>query len=188
MRPSCPQCKVALRKDRIKGRHIDSLQGYLEYQRMRYQCHECGEYYYPTDYELDIHDRRMSDQKEKQLALLNVHMPYKESKKVCTELTKLGVGRMTIHRTVQCLGAKRAGVPPSPRKISKFKGQTKRHVTADGVMIHIRKEGWKEAKVGSVYEVDQERKAREMLYTATVESREVFSRQLDGLAREPDAC
>lgn len=187
MRPSCPHCKVALGKDQIKGRHIDSLQGYLDYQRMRYQCHECGGYYYPSDYELDIHNRRMSRQKEKQLALLSVHMPYEEAKKVYMELTHLSVGRMTVHRTVQCLGTKIAGLEGTVPKALKPKGETRRHVTADGVMIHIRKEGWKEAKVGSVYEVNQERQAREKLYTATVESREMFGQQLYHLAGEPEA-
>ena len=171
----------------MKGRHIDSLQGYLEYQRMRYQCHECEGYYYPTDYELGISERRLSPQKEKQLALLSVHMPYEETKKVYKELTGLSVGRMTAHRTVERLGRDLAGAKVSVPKQSQPKEPTKRHVTADGVMIHLREEGWKEAKVGSVYEVDSERRAREQRYTATVEDREAFGKKLYDLAGKPEA-
>ena len=55
-------------------------------------------------------------------------------------------------------------------------------------MIHIREEGWKEAKVGSVYEVDEERKARGIVYTATLSNREAFGSQLYRLAGEPEAA
>ena len=131
----------------------------------------------------------MSTQKEKQLALLAVHMPYEETKKVCEELTRLKTGRMTAHRTVQRLGAAKkkepAGAVIEPAKPD---SRTRRHVTADGVMIRIREEGWKEAKVGSVYEVDSERKAIGIQYTATVENRETFGHQLYRLAGEPEAA
>lgn len=76
-------------KDRIMGRHIDGLQGYLEYERIRYQCHECAQYQYPLDHELGVDGKRASIQKEKQLALLSVQMPYEEAKKVYEELTGL---------------------------------------------------------------------------------------------------
>lgn len=169
------------------GRHIDGLQGYLEYERMRYQCHECGEYQYPLDYELGVEGKRTSIQKEKQLALLSVHMPYEEAKQVYEELTGLKTGRMTVHRTVQRLGASIEESTLSVPKESEREEPTKPHVTADGVMIHIREEGWKEAKVGSVYEVDQDRKAREIQYTATLAQREVFGDQLYQLAGAPEA-
>lgn len=172
----------------MKERHIDGLQGWLGYQRMRYQCRRCGRGYYPLDRELGLGlESRMSEQKEKQLALLSVRLPYEEAKRVYEELTGLSVGRMTAHRTVQRLGQGMEEPKPSQEEESKAEGQTKPHVTADGVMIHIRGEGWKEAKVGSVYEVDEERKAREIVYTATLEDREVFGKKLYELAGEPEA-
>lgn len=181
---------MALAKDRIRERHIDSLQGWLGYQRMRYRCHECGETYYPLDEELTLsQESRMSVQKEKQLALLAVHMPYEETKKVYEELTRLKTGRMTAHRTVQRLGAVMEKAPAAVvAEPAKQDSQTRRHVTADGVMIRIREEGWKEAKVGSVYEVDHERKAREIRYAATLADRETFGHQLYRLAGEPEAA
>lgn len=168
------------------GRHIDGLQGYLEYKRLRYRCHECGEYQYPLDYELGVAGKRASQQKEKQLALLSVHMPYEEAKKVYEEVTRLKTGRMTAHRTVQRLGSGMVVSNVSVPKESKEKEETKRHVTGDGVMIHLREEGWKEAKVGSVYEVNGEREAEGQRYTATVEDRASFGRKLYELAGEPE--
>ena len=73
---------------------------------MRYRCHECEKTYYPLDEELELSlGSRMSLQKEQQLALLAVHMPYEEAKKVYEELTQLKTGTMTVHRTVQRLGS-----------------------------------------------------------------------------------
>lgn len=170
------------------GRHIDGLQGYLEYHRMRYQCHECGQYQYPLDYELGVEGKRASIQKEKQLALLCVHMPYEEAKKVYEELTRLKTGRTTAHRIVQHLGSEAVQQNLEKESRAKVEEPSRRHVTADGVMIHIREEGWKEAKVGSIYEVDEERKARGIVYTATLSNREAFGNQLYRLAGEPEAA
>lgn len=172
----------------MRARHVDSLQGWLEYERLRYLCHECGEYYYPLDQELALSQgSRMSEQKERQLALLSVRLPYEEAKLVYEELTGVKVGRMTAHRSVQRLGGAIAQAEASGKAESKLEGEAKRHASADGVMIHIREEGWKETKVGSVYEVDEERKARGMVYTATLEDREVFGQKLYRLAGEPEA-
>ena len=156
---------------------------------MRYRCHECGETHYPLDEELELSQgSRMSLQKEKQLALLAVHMPYEESKKVYEELTQLKTGTMTGHRAVQRLGAAAVKGRAAAAKEEGEQGrETQRHVTADGVMIHLREEGWKEAKVGSVYEVNGEREAEGQRYTATVEDRASFGRKLYELAGEPEA-
>lgn len=156
---------------------------------MRYRCHECGETYHPLDEELELSKRsRMSIQKEKQLALLSVHMPYQEAEKVYGELTQQKASRMTAHRAVQRLGqAVRKQTMPAVKEEPEKDGETKKHVTADGVMIHIRDEGWKEAKVGSVYQVDQERNAHETRYTATLESREAFGEKLYELAGKPES-
>lgn len=156
--------------------------------RMRYYCRRCRQGFYPLDQCLRLSEEsRMSEQKEKQLALLSVHMPYEEAKKVYEELTHLKTGRMTAHRAVQRLGSQMVETEASQESKPKTEAKTKRHITADGVMIHIREEGWKEAKVGSVYEVDQDQKAQETLYTATLESREFFGEKLYHLAGKPEA-
>lgn len=171
----------------MKERHIDSLHGWVSIGRMRYYCRKCRKGFYPLDRCLKLsQDSRMSEQKEKQLALLAVHMPYEEAKKIYEELTRQKTGRMTAHRTVERLGSKVAEVE-APLTSEPNTGETKKHITADGVMIHIREEGWKEAKVGAVYEVDHERKAQATRYTATLESRELFGDQLYQLAGKPEA-
>lgn len=179
---------MALAKDRMRTRHIDSLQGWVSYARMRYRCHACAQTYYPLDRELALHSgSRMSQQKEHQLALLSVRLPYAEAKAVYEALTGLTVGRMTAHRVVQRLGGRAGEVNGSVPATAKPEAGGKTHITADGVMIHLRGEGWKEAKVGAVYEVDDSRETAQVRYTATVESRDVFGEQLYELSGRPEA-
>jgi hypothetical protein len=129
----------------------------------------------------------MSQQKEQQLALLSVRLPYDEAKAVYEALTGLTVGRMTAHRVVQRLGGRAGeGHEAVPATAGRAAGG-KTHITADGVMIHLRGEGWKEAKVGAVYEVNASREAEAVQYTATVESRDVFGEQLYELSGRPEA-
>lgn len=155
---------------------------------MRYRCHECGGYHYPLDYELGVAGRRASSQKESQLALLSVHMPYRDAEKIYEELTRQKTGKTTAHRTVQRLVAAATQNPLTGCEATGLADGKQKHITADGVMIRIREEGWKEAKVGSVYEVDGDRKAFGIQYTATLEDRETFGRRLYQLAGEPEAA
>jgi hypothetical protein len=172
---------VALAKDRIKGRHIDGLQGWIWYERMRYRCHECQETYFPLDEELELGQSRMSLQKEGQLALLSVHMTYGEAEKVYEELTRNKTGRMTAHRTVQRWADKIYDLESPPLPESKGK----EHVVGDGVMVPLREEGWKEAKVGAHYKVDEDREAQTIRYTATLGTREGFGQRLYELTNRP---
>jgi hypothetical protein len=108
-------------------------------------------------------------------------MTYEEAKEVYGELTRNKTGRMTAHRTVERWAGKiqDLGNPPLPEVAGK------EHVTGDGVMVPLREEGWKEAKVGGYYKVDEERKAQTIRYTATLGSREEFGQRLYELAQRP---
>lgn len=167
---------------------MDSLQGWVAFSRMRYYCRKCRKGYYPTEQSLKLSDQtRMSVQKEKQLVLLSVRLPYEEVRKVYEELTGQSAGRMTAHRSVQRLGQKVCGKVSGAKKSQLLKtNEGKKHTTADGTMIHIRKEGWKEAKVGASYETDAKRRAREIVYTGTLGCREQLGKQLYELCGKPD--
>jgi len=128
----------------------------------------------------------MSLQKENQLASLSVRLAYAEAKKVYEELTGQHTGRMTAHRTVQKLSKKVEKMKPKKIKSVDSKSlRGKKHASGDGTMIHIRKEGWKEAKVGACYTVDQEGEAQETSYVATLGDRREFGEKLYQLAGCP---
>ena len=52
-------------------------------------------------------------------------------------------------------------------------------------MVPLREEGWKEAKVGAHYKVDEAREAQTIRYTATLGTREQFGQNLYDLAGQP---
>lgn len=174
-----------MRKEREVRRHVDTTEGYVGYKRMRYTCGKCSRGFYPLDLSLELSARsRMSRKKERLLAHLAARLPYAEAKEVYEELSYQKTGSMTIHRTAQALGQK---IRQSPPEITLACEQTKRHVTADGAMIHIRGEGWKEALIGAVYEVDESREATEIIYAARLGNREALGHDLYRLAGEPES-
>lgn len=126
----------------------------------------------------------MSRRKERLLSRLAARLPYEEAKEVYEELSYQKTGRMTIHRTVQSLGAKLKQHPPQSPALP---NKGKKHVTADGAMIHIREEGWKEVVVGAVYEVDESREATEIIYASRLGNREALGGDLYRLAGRPES-
>ena len=157
------------------------MQGWIWYERMRYRCHECEKTYFPIDEEMELGRSRMSLQKESQLALLSVHMTYEDAKEVYEELTRNKTGTMTAHRTVQRWASQMTDLGSSP--LPEITG--KEHVAGDGVMVPLREEGWKEAKVGAHYKVNETREAQTIHYTATLKTREEFGQKLYELANRP---
>lgn len=164
---------------------MDTSEGYVGYKRMRYTCRRCAKGYYPLDLKLELSkDSRMSRRKEGLLSRLAARLPYEEAKEVYEELSYQKTGRMTIHRTAQSLGGKLKQRPP---QLPVLPDKGKKHVTADGAMIHIRGEGWKEAVVGAVYEVNESREATEIIYASRLGNREALGNDLYRLMGQPES-
>ena len=163
----------------------ETTEGYVSYKRMRYQCRKCSQGFYPLDLNLELSKKsRMSRRKESQLTRLAARLPYEEAEEVYEELTYQKTGSMTIHRRVQALGKKVVEKAP---QLPALEDKGKRHGTADGTMIHIRGEGWKETLVGAVYNVNEDREATEVLYATELGKREKIGQELYRLAGEPEA-
>jgi len=164
---------------------VDTTEGWVGYGRMRYQCRKCGQGYYPLDFGLELSkDSRMSRKKERLVTHLAARVPYEEAKEIYEELTHLTIGTMTIHRSVQKLGSKLKEKAPELPRLS---GVGKQHVTADGVMVNIREEGWKEAQVGAAYEVNESREATEIIYAMGLGERAQLGDKLYRLSGAPEA-
>ena len=126
----------------------------------------------------------MSQNKEQLLARLSVRMPYEEAQKTYRDLTHQNIGTMSVHRAVQRLGKKILSPAAGKQKLNRGL-QGKCHESGDGTMIHIRGEGWKEAKVGACYEVDEEGRGQNARYIATLGDRKEFGQKLYALAGNP---
>jgi hypothetical protein len=161
---------------------VDTIHGWVGYRRQRYRCRSCKKYYYPLDRQLEVSlQSQMSLKKERLVSLMSAQMPYRDVEKLYKELTGQRIGKMSAHRTVQRLGKKLSAPTRKPNSNKK----AKTHQSADGTMIHIRKEGWKEAKVGACYQVDQEGKSQDIRYTATLGDRLELGKKLYALAGSP---
>lgn len=166
-------------------RHVDTIHGWIEYQRCRHYCSACQAYSYPLDEELGVRKGAgLSPKKEEQITMLAVHMPYHEVEKVYAELRGLRTSRTTAQRRVQALGKALRASPP-PTQASPKGPKTKAHVTADAAMVYLRQEGWKETKVGACYQVDESREARGIRYGATLGVRDTLGQKLYELAGRP---
>lgn len=126
----------------------------------------------------------MSLKKKDELLRLSARMPYREVEKTYKELRGLPASRSAGHRAVRERGAK----VKENKEIARhkpLKGNGKEHVGADGVLINIRREGWKEVKVGVYYKTDGEREKESQRYVATTGSREKLGEQLYEIAGRP---
>lgn len=181
----CEKCRIVLGKDEVREIHLDTTHGYVKYGRYRYRCCKCEEHYYPADNELELSkNSRMSPKKEGQVVQMSVNMTYDQVAKTYEKLTGLPASKSVAQRVVQVYGEK--VIACESKVIYKaVKGDGREHVGSDGTMVNIRKEGWKEVKIGSYYKVDAERKKTEVRYVATTESREEIGQQLYALAGRP---
>lgn len=137
---ACKKCKIALGKDEVRGKHLDTTHGWVEYRR--YQCSECRGYDYPADKELELSEEsRMSPKKEDQLVRLSVHMAYEQVEKTYEELTGLPASKSGAQRVVQVFGEQ---MNEEGGKVihKEIKGKGKEHVGNDGTMVNIRNKGF----------------------------------------------
>ena len=182
---ACEKCRIAIGKEKVRDKHLDTTHGYVGYGRYRYQCSKCKGYYYPADKELELSKKtRMSPKKEEQLVKLSVHMAYEQAERTYEELTGLPASKSGAQRVVQGFGEK---INEGQEKVhyKMIKGEGKEHVGSDGTMVNIRQEGWKEIKIGAYYKVDEEREKTQVRYAATTGSREEIGKQLYELAGRP---
>lgn len=174
-----------MRKHAYRKRQVDTIHGWVGYSRQRYECLDCGQTAYPVDETLGI--RRgisISQTKEQQVLLLSVHMPYAEVENVYHQLRGLRASKSAVQRRVQAVGKTlRATAQEIPASAVNRTG--KEHVTADATMVYFRGEGWKEVKVGAHYDVDEERKAKNIRYAGTAGSREGLGQKLYDLTGQP---
>ena len=130
-------------------------------------------------------ESQMSRKKEDQMAKLSARMPYEEVERTYEELTGQRASKTQAHRVVQVMGKKVLGEEKQGVRHKPLRGEWKTHVGADGVMVNIRAEGWKEVKVGAYYRVDEQREKEEVRYVATSGSREGIGEKLYELAGRP---
>jgi hypothetical protein len=95
----------------------------------------------------------VSEGVKKQVVELAAHMPYRQAADVYKKLSGVTVSHGYIWEQVQWVGE---NLQPALAPITSGKGELEKEgnagLTMDGCMAHIKNEGWKEVKVGVVFE------------------------------------
>jgi hypothetical protein len=108
---------------------------------------------YPLDEQLGI-DGEVSPGVKRMLVKLSTRMPYQSAVDVFEELAQVNVSATTAWEQTQVAGeCVRSALKP----IATVSGCNKTEmacmgITMDGCMANVREEGWKEVKVGCVFE------------------------------------
>lgn len=112
---------------------------------------------YPLDEQLHIRGE-VSEGLERQLVRLSALLPYEPAVSVMEELARVKVSDTTAWRRVQQAGQRVQALSSESVVVAMGTqpaevGQKQLGATMDGAMVHVRGEGWKETKIGCVFEV-----------------------------------
>jgi len=163
--------------------------------------------FFPLDEQLKIWEKHWSEQVAKQAVWLSGLVSYAQAAEILQRVGQMGISGSSVWRRVKKWGAKIQAVEarqqvkayelaePKPHDPNRSLGRM--GVSMDGTMIHIRTEGWKELKVGCVYEIgtrlERDPQTQEEMplgsacnntYVAHLGGPEVFGRQIWAEARQ----
>ena len=164
--PDCPKCAKEMHYKGMKPKEISSMIGEVKLNRGYYYCDHCQSGLFPLDRQLDVKERNWSESIIREAAWLSgISGSYEQVEEVLIRIGKINMDDSTLWRHVQKRGEilreaeekrkeKAMALPQigeRPRQPSP--GADRMGVGIDGAMVNIRDEGWKEFKVGAVYEI-----------------------------------
>jgi hypothetical protein len=112
--------------------------------------------FFPLDEQLELGGERLSEGVAKLVVLLGGLLPYRRVADVLERVGEMHVSASSIWRTVQVYGERmqQAEEMAADAVVVEASGGDRMGCSADGGMIHICGEGWKELKVGDIFEVE----------------------------------
>ena len=183
---ACP-CGGTATFQRYHGLTVVTAAGRVRVRRAYYHCAACGKGHCPADARLRLGPGNTTPTAQARRAVLSALEPYVQVDDLCAQLgLPLRLDIKSTERVTQALGARVGAEPlwpygPAIRPVA---------VGFDGVMIPTR-EGYKEARVGVVYEPDWEagrtpegEASLRKEYFATTGSRESLVARVCARARE----
>lgn len=181
-----PGCGGRALFQRFHGLGIVTAAGRLRVLRAYYLCELCGHGFCPADLRLGLGPANTTPTAQARLAVLSALEPYVQVADLVKQLgLPLELDLKSTERVTQAVGARLQGVTLRPY------GKAERIVAVafDGVMFRTR-EGYKEARVGVVYEPDwgcartpEAEAGLRKEYFATTGSRESLVREVCARAR-----
>jgi hypothetical protein len=164
--PHCPKCGREMRAKAQKTKRVTSRVGDLGVKRSHYYCSHCRRGLFPLDEQLRLWDRCCSEGVARLSVWLCGQVTAEVAEQILDQIGGIACSDTSIWRRVQRWGEKvkaleqarqqaanalppRGAVTPVPQRLSKDMG-----VSMDGIKINLRQEGWKELKVGCVFDIE----------------------------------
>jgi len=119
--------------------------------------------FFPLDEQLLLWEKHWSEQVAKQAVWLSGLVPYEEAAEILQRVGQIAISKSSIWRRVKRWGTAMQAVEarqqvkayelaePQPQDPNRSRG--KMGVAMDGALVHIVGEGWKELKVGCVFDI-----------------------------------
>ena len=159
------------------------------------------------DQQLRLWEKHWSEQVAKQAVWLSGLVTFAQAEQILREVGRVDMSQSSIWRRVERWGGRLQAVETmqqakafgfeEPEVIDPNRSLGRMGAAMDGTMVHIREEGWKELKVGCVFEIAQRRQhdphtqeevelgsAINNSYVAHLGGPELFGRQLWAEARQ----
>ena len=154
-----------MRNKGSKKTSVESRVGEVQIRRGYYYCTHCQRGFPPLDEQLGTCDRQWSEGVVKAAAWLSGLVPFVYAEQILAQIGQVQMSTSSIWRytqevgrrfsEVETQGARQASASPvkwmAPEQMAP--STPRMGAAMDGTMMHIRQEGWKELKVGTVFEV-----------------------------------
>jgi len=167
--PKCSKCGKEMHNKGSQSKQVTSWVGELRLKRRYYYCEGCKEGRFPLDEELELCDTHWSERVVQEVVWVSgVVDSYAAGEAVLKRIGKLSLSDTSVWRRVEKWGGvwskvdeeneKKANALPSPEDVFQLpQAEIPRLGAAmDGAMVNIRQEGWKELKVGCLFEIEQQ--------------------------------
>lgn len=166
----CP-CGQIAKNPRLRSATVKTVLGPISFTRPYYSCSACHHGVAPLDLQLGLCAGGISSGLDELLALLGAtEDSFVAAAAVLDKLTLVTVCSNTVRESTEQLGqllqaheqqlvatALETTTPPLVRQPP----APRMYVSMDGVLVHIRKQGWKELKLGCVYSTRERRTRRQ---------------------------
>lgn len=121
--------------------------------------------FFPLDEQLKLSDSGFSAELNKQMVWLSSLLPYEQCEQIMVRIGERHVSASTIWRQSQVYGERmEVEVSKQRQQVSveritlpdaRYDHDQRKAVSMDGGMVNIREEGWREVKVGAVFDVEK---------------------------------
>jgi hypothetical protein len=164
--PRCAQCGEARRNKGQKARVVESRVGGVKMERGYYYCARCKSGIFPLDEQLELGAGAWSEGLEREAVFLSAALSsYELAVTILRRVGQIDISQPSAWRSSQEAGKRfrrveeearaRANAlpeqwePPSRAVVA----DQRMGVTMDGFSMNVRQEGWKEVKIGVVFDI-----------------------------------